>query len=108
MSKLNVIDAAWPRNVAIVAATVMRLGTGTTAMMIANINNVEDAPSVTRAHRGAGTTNHEPITMQRKSTRVVIACGPRRRSNLATYGRNHHSFISESEGEPWMGLLVSG
>jgi hypothetical protein len=50
---------------------------------------------VTRAHRGAGTTNHEPITMHRVRMAAVLMSRPIRLLWLGVYARNNHSL-------PWL------
>ena len=73
---MSASDITCPSIAVIDAAIVMRRGRGNTANMVASINSVAVAPSVTSAHLGAGTTNHDPNTIPRVRIAVVITSGP--------------------------------
>ena len=91
VSNASASDITCPSIAVIDADIVMRLGRGNTANIVASINSVAEALRVTSAHRGAGTTNHEPITMHRVRMAAVLMSRPIRLSWLGVYARNTHS-----------------
>ena len=73
---MSASDITCPSIAVIDAAILMRRGRGNAKSMVASINSVAVAPSVTSAHLGAGTTNHDPNTIPRVRIAVVITSGP--------------------------------